>query len=264
MNFLAWNCRGIANRQTRHALKLLLPKHQVHLVFLSETHYTKRQHETLPKALGFLHIVHFDCINQSGGVALLWDDSVTLQIRKVDYFFIDVDVLSPGVGSWRFNGFSGHPETGQRHVSWDLLRSLYQPASDKWVVMGDFNEIMSSNEKSGGPLRNHLQMQAFRTVIVMTYIFINIRKIIGCSIILFSLVFNYLFYVFIKLCVVCAIIYSCMNSIYLYLISKLETRPNPPYYSPIIQPKSKSLIPAFRNQFCFGFHDKNNQTKSAI
>lgn len=31
--------------------------------------------------------------------------------------------------------------------------------------MGDFNEIMSLTEKSGGPLRNHFQMQAFRTVI---------------------------------------------------------------------------------------------------
>lgn len=165
MNLLAWNCRGIANRTTRHALKTLITKHQIHLVFLCETHCFKQQHETLPKALGLPHLACFDRVNQSGGVALLWDDSVTVHVRKTDYFFIDVDLSSPGVDPWRFTGFYGHPETGQRHISWDLLRSLVQPTSPRWVVMGDFNEILSLNEKSGGPLRNNFQMQAFRGAI---------------------------------------------------------------------------------------------------
>lgn len=124
MNILAWNCQGIANRKTRHALKLLIQKHQVPLVFLSETHCDERHHKTLPKALGLPHIGHFDRINRSGVVAMLWDDSVSMHVRHVEYFFIDVDITLPGVETWRFTGFYGHPETGKRHVSWDILRSL--------------------------------------------------------------------------------------------------------------------------------------------
>lgn len=126
---------------------------------------TKQQHETLPKALGFSNLARFDRVDRAGGVALFWDDSVSIQVRQVDFFFIDADVIYPGSDPWRFTGFYGHPETGQRHRSWDLLRSLFRPTSASWVVMGDFNEILSSSEKSGGPLRSNPQMQAFRSAI---------------------------------------------------------------------------------------------------
>ncbi|KAK9922103.1 hypothetical protein M0R45_030584 [Rubus argutus] len=66
-----------------------------------------------------------------------------------------------GVDPWCFTGFYGHPKIGQLHISWDYLRSLAQPTFARWVVMGDFNEILSLNEKSGGPLKNSIQMQPF-------------------------------------------------------------------------------------------------------
>ncbi|KAL6222512.1 hypothetical protein ACLB2K_005904 [Fragaria x ananassa] len=53
MNILVWNCQGIVNRRTRHALKMLIQKHQVNMVFLSETHCTESQHQSLQRALGF-------------------------------------------------------------------------------------------------------------------------------------------------------------------------------------------------------------------
>lgn len=165
MNFLVWNCQGIANRRTRHALKLLIQKHQVHLVFLSETHCTRSQHGTLPRALGLPHIAHFDRVNRAGGLALLWDDSLVVSVRQVEYFFIDIDINTSGVDSWRFTGFYGHPDTGQRHFSWDLLRSLVDLGIDRWLVAGDFNELLSLTEKSGGPLRSNAQMSSFRNVL---------------------------------------------------------------------------------------------------
>ncbi|KAK9943102.1 hypothetical protein M0R45_008721 [Rubus argutus] len=85
--------------------------------------------------------------------------------RLITSILIDVDITSPGLAPWRFTGFYGHPETRQCHLSWDLLRSLTQPSSDLWVVMGDFNEILATYEKSGGPLRNNSQIQAFRGAI---------------------------------------------------------------------------------------------------
>lgn len=162
MNILTWNCQGIANRRTRHALKDLIQQHRIHLVFLSETHCTKKHHETLPRALGLPHIAHFDRISRAGGVAMLWSDDVVVQIRSVEYFFIDVDIVDPGGTVWRFTGFYGHPETNQRHFTWDLLRSLKSPLTDLWLVAGDFNEILSSSEKSGGSLRSNSQIALFR------------------------------------------------------------------------------------------------------
>lgn len=159
MNVLVWNCQGIANRQTRHALKLLIQKHQISLVFLSETHCARNQHKTLSRALGLPHSVSFDRVNRAGGLALLWDESLVVNVRDVEYFYIDADINS-GDDSWRFTGFYGHPETGQRHLSWDLLCSLAGPPMERWLVAGDFNELLSLTEKSGGPLRSHVHMAA--------------------------------------------------------------------------------------------------------
>ncbi|KAL4366884.1 hypothetical protein GQ457_05G001920 [Hibiscus cannabinus] len=52
-----------------------------------------------------------------------------------------------------------------RDASWVLLRQLNQTSTTPWLVAGDFNEIMYSNEKRGGRLRSARQMEQFRMVL---------------------------------------------------------------------------------------------------
>ena len=94
------------------------------MVFLFETKCTLRQHESLQRAIGLPHMAHFDRVERAGGLALLWDESVKVDVKDVQYYYIDVDVRGPDNIDWRFTGFYGHPDTGQRQSSWDLLRSL--------------------------------------------------------------------------------------------------------------------------------------------
>ena len=101
------------------------------MVFLTETHCNSEQHKSLARAVGLPHIEAFDRVGLAGGVALLWDDSLTINIRDKHYYFIDVDVSGPEMELWRFTGFYGHPDTGQRDESWALLRSLFRQASDR-------------------------------------------------------------------------------------------------------------------------------------
>ena len=51
---------------------------------------------------------------------------------------------------WRAIGFYGHPEANKRYISWKFLDSLNAQCNMPWVVFGDFNEILFSNEKLGG------------------------------------------------------------------------------------------------------------------
>ncbi|XP_061999325.1 uncharacterized protein LOC133716660 [Rosa rugosa] len=162
MNILFWNCQRIVNRRTRHALKMLIQKHRINLVVLSETHCTKEQHQSLRRSIGLPHIAHFDCVERAGGLALLWDDSISVRVQDVERYYVDAYIQAPNEVEWRFTGFYGHPETGQCHLSGNLLRSLARNPGDLWVVAGDFNEILELGEKSGGRVRSQGQMQAFQ------------------------------------------------------------------------------------------------------
>ncbi|KAL6141328.1 hypothetical protein ACLB2K_059618 [Fragaria x ananassa] len=102
----------------------------------------------------------------AGGLALLWDDLVTVKIRKVEQYFTDADVKGQDDIWWHFTGFYGHPDTGQRHITWDILRSLVSGPSNRWVVIGAFNEILRLSEKFRGCIRNQSEMDAFRQALL--------------------------------------------------------------------------------------------------
>ena len=62
-------------------------------------------------------------------------------------------------------GFYGKPETARRTEAWDQLSYLNSQSNTPWLCVGDFNEIIRQDEKVGGGIRPHNQMQLFREVI---------------------------------------------------------------------------------------------------
>ncbi|OMO54692.1 reverse transcriptase [Corchorus capsularis] len=65
----------------------------------------------------------------------------------------DIDELHrlelPGFGGYPFTGFYGKPETSYRNESWQLLSTLRGQSSLPWMCAGDFNELLSNDEKIG-------------------------------------------------------------------------------------------------------------------
>lgn len=82
-----------------------------------------------------------------GGLALLWDSSVNLHIRSFSHHHIDAEFHEDAGFWWRITGFYGYPEVARRHLSWSLLRQLHSLSTLPWMVFGDFNEIVSLDEK---------------------------------------------------------------------------------------------------------------------
>ena len=84
-------------------------------------------------------------------MALLWTREVNLDINSYSGSHIDAIVKeSEGNFQWRITGFYSHPETHRRYESWRLLAFLHSQLQLPWLCLGDFNEILSVNEKDGG------------------------------------------------------------------------------------------------------------------
>lgn len=66
---------------------------------------------------------------------------------------------------WEFVGFYGDPVMNNRHRSWCLLNQVMTTASEAALVMGDFNDIISSSEKRGGSHQPPKQMADFKDTI---------------------------------------------------------------------------------------------------
>ncbi|XP_031121072.1 uncharacterized protein LOC116024317 [Ipomoea triloba] len=87
---------------------------------------------------------------RSGGLALLWNAGVSVEVRGYSNHYIDAVVTREDGGTqWRFTGYYGNPDRQRRRDSWDLLRYSSSLNNLPWVIMGDFNDLLLENEKIG-------------------------------------------------------------------------------------------------------------------
>ena len=85
-----------------------------------------------------------------------------MEIKSYSDYHIDAVITELGNGFlWRFTRFYGHSETHLREDFWKLLSFLNSQFNFPWFCCGDFNEILSMNEKAGGILRSQSQMDRF-------------------------------------------------------------------------------------------------------
>ena len=122
--------------------------------------------EKVKYRLGFLNGLIVPSKGRRGGLALLWSNDINLEIKSYSDHQIGAVITESGNGFlWRFIGFYEHPETHLREDSWKLFSFLNRQFNLPWFCCGDFNEILSMNEKAGGVLRSQSQMDSFQQVV---------------------------------------------------------------------------------------------------
>ncbi|OMO57964.1 reverse transcriptase [Corchorus capsularis] len=165
LTILNWNCRGLGGRRTVHVLRELVHCNNFPVLFLLETKCNKYEMEWLRVCLGYDSYFTVESVGRAGGLPLLWQNSSFVSILSFSLSHIDAMIDANSDERWRYTGFYGSPVVTRRHESWALLKLLSTKFQLPWICSGDFNEILSTDEKIGGQLRSQRQMQGFRDAV---------------------------------------------------------------------------------------------------
>lgn len=170
MKTICWNARGLGNPRAFRALKNLVQTRNPQILFISETKCDGRVTDRIKNACKFEGCFTVNSSGAKGGLCLLWKEKEMVSITSFSNNHIDCAVKWNGI-NWRFTGLYGFPEKGQKSLTWDLIRRLNTTGNEPWLIGGDLNEILSNEEKYGGPMRDRKCIDDFRNCIDPSDIF---------------------------------------------------------------------------------------------
>jgi hypothetical protein len=103
---------------------------------------------------------------KAGGLALLWNNcTMHLNIIGFDLNYIDCIILSNNI-AWRATGIYGFPYNHQKLLTCNLIFDLNNNSdNNNWLIFGDFNMVLSSNEKIGGNPIDYNITNSFRSTL---------------------------------------------------------------------------------------------------
>lgn len=163
MAIAKWNVRGLNNDIAIRQGRLFTKNHKPDFLFLMETKLLERKVTEMCNKFGFDKGFEVPRIGIGGGLMALWKDSVEVILLTSSTNHLSCLLRWDNQPRfWHFCGFYGDPKTSNRHHTWELLRKLSTVYNGLWLVMGDFNEILSQADKKGGEVRNENHIEAFR------------------------------------------------------------------------------------------------------
>ncbi|KAL0749510.1 hypothetical protein Bca101_031513 [Brassica carinata] len=110
-----------------------------------------------------LSVASVEPVGLSGGLAVMWKDSYNVEILSSDKRIIDMKA-SYGSLSFFLSCVYGDPVVARRKAVWDRLVAIGLLRDEAWILAGDFNELMSGEEKVGGSERSESTFWDFRNM----------------------------------------------------------------------------------------------------
>lgn len=124
----------------------------------------KEKLERIRNRSGYMEGLFVDSNGHSGGIGLWWKDfDVFLISFSNRHILVEVKDERRGDYSWFACGVYGWPDRANKPRTWELIREIRRFVAGPLVVFGDFNEILSLEEKEGGAIRGEREMDAFRS-----------------------------------------------------------------------------------------------------
>ncbi|GAU21362.1 hypothetical protein TSUD_189490 [Trifolium subterraneum] len=95
------------------------------------------------------HFLSADVEGRSGGLSIMWKETTKCRLLNYSRNFINLVVEDREKGDWRLTCYYDYLERSRRRQAWDLLRQLRDMSNLPWCIVGDFNDLLSQEDKKG-------------------------------------------------------------------------------------------------------------------
>lgn len=117
--------------------------------------------------LSFDEALHVDTIGYFGGIWVLWnsDEVEITQLAKTEQeIHVEVKVRTSNF-SWVLSSIYASPKLKERKLLWNNLTAITPLHYLPWLMLRDFNELFSCNDKLGGNPLNPIRVQRCNALI---------------------------------------------------------------------------------------------------
>ena len=150
MKMIAWNCQGAGNEMFRAHAYELHRRHRPNILIIIKPHIAEAQAQGVIDTLPYSHSSRVDPAGFSGGIWLLWNEGPSFSVEIITCSEHSIHALikvhSPSL-SFLFTAVYAPPQFNRRKPFWDYLQNLAVNISLPWLLLGDFNDMISEEEK---------------------------------------------------------------------------------------------------------------------
>ena len=152
LKLFSWNVRGANNPDKRNIIRNFIRSHRVDLVCLQETKIQEMSAADA-RSLGVGRLAEWKVVEAegtAGGILVFWDKR-KLEVMEVElgHFFVTCIFKNTEDGfQWAFTGVYGPVERSKTELLWEELGSVKGLWEGPWCIGGDFNMVLSPNERN--------------------------------------------------------------------------------------------------------------------
>ena len=154
LKLFSWNVRGANNSEKMNIIRNFIRSQRVDLVCLQETKFQKISAADA-RSLGVGRLAEWRVVEAegtAGGIFVFWDKR-KLEVMEVETGHFSVTCIFKNTDDgfqWAYTGVYGPVERNKLELFWEELGSVKGLWEGPWCIGGDFNMVLSPNERNKG------------------------------------------------------------------------------------------------------------------
>ncbi|GKD50975.1 RNA-directed DNA polymerase, eukaryota [Tanacetum coccineum] len=159
MGYKMDGCVSLAQKAKKDWVKELCIKNKVNFLALQETKMENVDNFCIKNCWGNLsfEFVYSPSVGNSGGILCVWDPRMFRKQNSTvsDYFVAIQGVWIPNAKKCLIISVYAPQEVSEKKMLWSYLNHVIDNWSGETIIMGDFNEVRSKEERYGSIFNDH-------------------------------------------------------------------------------------------------------------